>query len=116
MWWLYDEKDLYVRASNMDEATELVKILVSRKDPKFDINKQLILQVVYDSGARSVHVYGDLYVLFGKDDKQLYVGSLDDCDMTLLDNEGDCGRVRMDYVLGVSAVWSEGDLPPSTHL
>ena len=113
---MYDEKELYVRASNMDEATDMVKILVSRKDPKFDINKQLILQVVYDSGARSVHVYGDLYVLFGKDDKQLYVGPLDDCDMTLLDNEGDCGRLRMDYVLGISAVWSEGDLPPSTHM
>ena len=111
MWWLYDERDLYVRASNMEEATNMVKILVSRKDPKFNINQQLIQRVVYDSGARSVHVYGNLYVLFGKDDKQLYVGSLDDCD-----HEGDCGRLRMDYVLGISAVWSEGDMPPSTHL
>lgn len=116
MWWLYDEGDLYARASNMEEATELVKIVVSRKDPKFDIKQQLLKRVVYDSGARSVHVYGNLYVLFGNDDKQLHIGSLEDCDATLCDYEGYCYRARMDYVLGVSVVWSEGYLPPSTHL
>ena len=116
MWWVYDEGQLYTRAVGIDESSAAAHVKLSRKQPHAYDRQPRIKRVTYDGGARAIHVYGDLYVLFNNQDKQLCVGSLDDCDMTLVDYEGDCARARMDYEAGITALWADTDVPPSVTI
>ena len=85
----------------LPECDEYVRMLLRRDGFKGDAARPTLVK--YECGARSRHLTGDLYACFTAEGKQLHVGTLEECDMSL----DDCARSAMVYDGGYEAIWEE---------
>ena len=85
----------------LPECDEYVLMLLRRDGFKGDTARPTLVK--YECGARSRHLTGDLYACFTAEGKQLHVGTLEECDMSL----DDCARSAMAYDGGYEAIWEE---------
>ena len=101
MWTIQWNGQFRGHTQGLQECDEYVLMLLRRDGFKGDTVRPTLVK--YECGARSRHLTGDLYACFTAEGKQLHVGTLEECDMSL----DDCARSAMVYDGGYEAIWEE---------
>ena len=80
MWLIKINGELYTTADSL----ESLQTTAVRYNNKLQELKDLVLnKIVFDDGERVQYIRGNLWVAFDRKDKQVCVGTRDECEMTI---------------------------------
>lgn len=108
MWMIVNKDGVFVsRAYALGDIDELVAAVAGRERGRPHLTSVAPTRIIYEDSSQARRLTGNLYVLSDKGGKQLYVGTLDECDLELSVLTDDCARTVMEYPFGYSAIWAE---------